>query len=95
MAWVRISDAAGSVEVTCFSEVLKRSRDVLASGANVLVTAELKMEGEAVRITAMDVVQLEQAARRPGPRSASGCGRAQRCRTFATCWRAKAAAEDG
>jgi DNA polymerase-3 subunit alpha len=24
MAWVRISDAAGSIEVTCFSEVLKR-----------------------------------------------------------------------
>jgi DNA polymerase III subunit alpha len=66
MAWVRISDAAGSVEVTCFSEVLKRSRDVLASGANVLVTAELKMEGEAVRITAMDVVQLEQAASSAG-----------------------------
>jgi DNA polymerase III subunit alpha len=62
MAWVRISDAAGSVEVTCFSEVLKRSRDVLASGANVLVTAELKMEGEAVRVTAMDVVALDQAA---------------------------------
>ena len=30
MAWVRISDAAGSVEVTCFSEVLNRSREILA-----------------------------------------------------------------
>ena len=27
MAWVRISDAAGSIEVTCFSEVLNRSRE--------------------------------------------------------------------
>ncbi|MEA2775442.1 MAG: polymerase subunit alpha, partial [Acetobacteraceae bacterium] len=35
MAWVRISDAAGSVEVTCFSEVLNRCREVLASGSNV------------------------------------------------------------
>ena len=66
MAWVRISDAAGSVEVTCFSEVLKRAREVLASGANVLVTAELRMEGEAVRVTAMDVVPLDQAAASAG-----------------------------
>jgi DNA polymerase-3 subunit alpha len=66
MAWVRISDAAGSVEVTCFSEVLARSREVLASGSNVLVTAELKTEGEAVRITAMDVTPLDQAAASAG-----------------------------
>jgi DNA polymerase-3 subunit alpha len=66
MAWVRISDAAGSVEVTCFSEVLARSREVLASGSNVLVTAELKTEGEAVRITAMDVTSLDQAAASAG-----------------------------
>jgi DNA polymerase-3 subunit alpha len=66
MAWVRISDAAGSVEVTCFSEVLGRSRDVLASGNNVLVSAELKTEGEAVRVTAMDVSPLDQAAAAAG-----------------------------
>ncbi len=66
MAWVRISDATGSVEVTCFSEVLARARDLLASGANVLVTADLKTEGEAVRVTAMDVVPLDQAAAAAG-----------------------------
>jgi DNA polymerase-3 subunit alpha len=66
MAWVRISDAAGSVEVTCFSEVLNRSREVLASGNNVLVNAELKTEGEAVRVTAMDVTPLESAAAAAG-----------------------------
>jgi DNA polymerase-3 subunit alpha len=62
MAWVRISDAAGSVEVTCFSEVLNRSRELLTAGSNVLVSAELKTEGESVRITAMDVSSLDQAA---------------------------------
>jgi DNA polymerase III subunit alpha len=66
MAWVRISDAAGSVEVTCFSEVLARARDILASGSNLLVHAELKTDGEAVRITAMDVVPLDQAAAAAG-----------------------------
>ena len=66
MAWVRISDAVGSIEVTCFSEVLKRAHDVLASGSNVLVTAELKMEGEATRVTAMDVALLDHAAASTG-----------------------------
>jgi DNA polymerase-3 subunit alpha len=66
MAWIRVSDAAGSIEVTCFSEVLNRSREVLASGSNILVTAELKTEGDAVRITALDVVPLDQAAASAG-----------------------------
>src|SRR6202046_4839897 len=48
MAWVRVSDAAGSVEVTCFSEVLNRSRDILVAGSNILVNAELKTDGETV-----------------------------------------------
>ncbi len=66
MAWVRISDASGSIEVTCFSEVLSRSRETLAHGSNVLVSADLKVEGEAVRVTAQDVVLLDQAAASAG-----------------------------
>jgi DNA polymerase III subunit alpha len=66
MAWIRISDAAGSIEVTFFSEVLKRARDHLSAGSNVLVTAELKTEGEAVRVTALDAVPLDKAAAEAG-----------------------------
>jgi DNA polymerase III subunit alpha len=66
MAWIRVSDATGSVEVTCFSEVLSRSRDILTSGSNILVTADLKQEGEALRITASDVALLDQAAAAAG-----------------------------
>jgi DNA polymerase-3 subunit alpha len=66
MAWVRISDASGSVEVTCFSEVLARSRETLANGSNVLVTADLKVEGEAIRVTAQSVEPLDQAAANAG-----------------------------
>ena len=66
MAWVRISDASGSIEVTCFSEVLSRSREILANGTNVLIAADLKLEGEAVRVTAQDVVPLDQAAAAAG-----------------------------
>ena len=62
MAWVRLSDTQGSYEVTCFSEVLNRSRDLLVEGKAVLVTAEARMEGEALRLTANDVESLEKAA---------------------------------
>jgi DNA polymerase-3 subunit alpha len=66
MAWVRLSDAQGSYEVTCFSEVLNRSRDLLAEGQAVLVTADARLEGEALRLTATDVEALEKAANGAG-----------------------------
>jgi DNA polymerase-3 subunit alpha len=66
MAWVRISDASGSAEVTCFSEVLNRSRELLTNGSNILVTADIKIEGDATRITASDVTSLDQAASQAG-----------------------------
>jgi DNA polymerase-3 subunit alpha len=62
MAWVKITDASGSCEVTLFAEVLTRTRDLLTNGANVLVTADLRQDGEALRITAHDVVALDEAA---------------------------------
>jgi DNA polymerase-3 subunit alpha len=66
MAWVRISDASGSVEVTCFSEVLGRSRELLTPGQNVLFTADLRAVGDAVRVTASDVTALDEAAAAAG-----------------------------
>jgi DNA polymerase-3 subunit alpha len=66
MAWVRLSDAAGSVEVTLFSEVLSRARDMLAEGSSVLVTADIRLEGESLRITAQDIARLDEAAAAAG-----------------------------
>ncbi|MCW3475216.1 DNA polymerase III subunit alpha [Limobrevibacterium gyesilva] len=66
MAWVRLSDSGGSYEITCFSEVLSRSREMLAAGNSVLVTADIRLEGEALRITAQDVAPLDQAASQAG-----------------------------
>ena len=66
MAWVRLSDAHGSFEVTLFSEVLARCRDLLSAGTAVLVTAELQLEGEALRMTAHDVQRLDDAAAQTG-----------------------------
>jgi len=62
MAWVRITDASGSCEVTLFSEVLARARDLIVTGANVLVIADLRQDGESLRITAQDVTSLDRAA---------------------------------
>ncbi len=61
MSWVRLSDAGGSFEVTVFSEVLSRVRDLLASGSTLLVTADLRTEGEMMRLTAQDIGLLDKA----------------------------------
>ena len=53
---------SGSCEVTVFAEVLARARELLANGSNVLVTADLRQDGETLRITAQDLVSLDQAA---------------------------------
>jgi DNA polymerase-3 subunit alpha len=66
MAWLRITDASGSCEVTLFAEVLARARDLLANGSHVLVTAELRQDGEALRVTAQDVASLDDAAAEAG-----------------------------
>ncbi len=62
MAWLRVSDPDGLIEVTLFSEVLSRRRELLTPGRAVLVTADLRLEGEALRITAHDVVDLDEVA---------------------------------
>ncbi len=66
MAWLRISDPDGMVEVTLFSEVLSRRREILTAGRPVLATVDLKLEGEALRVTASDVQDLEQVAAESG-----------------------------
>ena len=66
MAWVRLSDAGGSYEVTFFSETLGRAREFLTPGTSVVVTADLKLEGETLRITATDIQGLDAAAERAG-----------------------------
>ncbi|MDE2318077.1 MAG: DNA polymerase III subunit alpha [Rhodospirillales bacterium] len=66
MMWLTLSDIQGSIEVTLFSEVLNRSREMLAEGTALLVTADAKMDGESLRITATDISLLDDAARDAG-----------------------------
>jgi DNA polymerase-3 subunit alpha len=66
MMWLTLSDMSGSFEVTLFSEVLNRTRELLAEGTALLVTADVKMENEALRITAQDISLLDEAASKAG-----------------------------
>jgi DNA polymerase-3 subunit alpha len=66
MMWATLSDVQGAFEVTLFSEVLGRSRDLLEDGAALLVTADIRMDGESLRITATDVSPLDRAAAEAG-----------------------------
>jgi DNA polymerase-3 subunit alpha len=62
MAWVRLSDASGSCEVTVFSEVLGRARELIAPGTSVVVTADAQTQGETLRLTALEIAPLDKAA---------------------------------
>jgi DNA polymerase-3 subunit alpha len=66
MAWITLSDAAGTYEVTLFSEVLSLARPLLEEGTAVLVSAEARLENESLRLTANDIEALERAAQDVG-----------------------------
>ena len=66
MMWLTLSDMQGSFEVTLFSEVLNRSREMLDEGTALLVSAEAKLDGESLRLTANDIQLLDNAARDAG-----------------------------
>ena len=66
MAFVQLSDAGGVYEVTLFSEVLSRCRELLESAQPLLVTASVEWmpEAEEPRLTALDLEPLEDVAAR-------------------------------
>jgi DNA polymerase III subunit alpha len=59
-AFVQMSDASGVFEITLFSEVLGQSRAVLESGQPLLVTADVRAEGDVMRITAQRLEPLDK-----------------------------------
>ena len=62
MAFVQMSDASGSFEVTVFSEALAVSRELLESGAPLIVVVDLQRWNDGFRLTAQDVQPLDEAA---------------------------------
>ena len=63
-AFVALSDDTGGFEVMMFSEVLSESKELLESGAPLLLTVDAKLEDEKVRLLASKVDSLEKAIAR-------------------------------
>ncbi|GAB5469008.1 MAG: DNA polymerase III subunit alpha [Rhodospirillales bacterium] len=61
-AFLQLSDPSGVFEVVLFAETLARSREVLESGQPLLLTVDLRSEGDGLRLTAQQVEPLDQAA---------------------------------
>jgi DNA polymerase-3 subunit alpha len=59
-AFVQMSDATGTFEVTLFSEVLAQARELLDSGKPLLVTVDIRADDDALRLTAQRIELLEK-----------------------------------
>jgi DNA polymerase-3 subunit alpha len=65
-AFVEFSSTDGIFEVVVFSEILSAARELLDSGRPLLVTVDVRADGDGVRLSAQAIEDLEQAAARTG-----------------------------
>jgi len=65
-AFVELSDAAGSFEVTVFSEILSSARALLEPGKAIVVTVEARLEDETARLTAQRIEAVEAVVANAG-----------------------------
>ncbi|HTP83609.1 MAG TPA: DNA polymerase III subunit alpha, partial [Alphaproteobacteria bacterium] len=61
LAFVQMSDAGGSYEVTFFQEVLSTARELLDSGQPLLLSADVGFKDDVMRITAQSIHALPEA----------------------------------
>jgi DNA polymerase-3 subunit alpha len=61
-AFLQFSDASGMFEVTCFSETLAVSRELLEAGGPLLINVDAKLEEEQLRLTCQGIASLDQEA---------------------------------
>jgi len=61
-AFLQISDMSGMFEVVAFSEVLRDSRALLDSGQPLLLTVDVRTEGDTFRLTAQRIEALDKVA---------------------------------
>lgn len=63
-AFITASDASGMFEVTCFSEVLSASREIIEAGGPLLFEVDARLEDEQLRLTCQRIASLDQEAAR-------------------------------
>ncbi|MDA1098692.1 MAG: DNA polymerase III subunit alpha [Proteobacteria bacterium] len=61
-AFVRVSDQTGIFELTLFGDDLAASRDLLIKGRSVVMTVDVRDDGERRRMIASQLVDIEQAS---------------------------------
>jgi DNA polymerase III subunit alpha len=61
-AFLQVSDATGMYEVTCFSEILAVSRELLDAGGPLLIEVDAKLEDEQLRLTCQRITSLDEEA---------------------------------
>jgi len=61
-AFIQLSDTSGVYEVMAFAEVLRDCRALLESGQPLLVTADVRTEGDTMRLTAQRFEALDRVA---------------------------------
>ena len=60
-AFVQLSDQSGMFEITVFSEQLSAARPYLESGTPLLITVDVREDGETLRLTAQAIEPLDEA----------------------------------
>ena len=63
-AFVQFSDPSGQFEVAFFSEALSEHRQRLDAGLPLLVTADARLDGDSIRLTARSVEELDAVVAR-------------------------------
>ena len=59
-AFIQFSDPGGSFEVTVFSDILERSREIFEIGQILVLLCEIKIDGEQVKILLKGVQTIEK-----------------------------------
>ncbi len=62
-AFVEFSNASGVFEVVVFSEILSKARDLLKTGIPLIVTCEVRVDGQDFRLNAVSIEDLETVTR--------------------------------
>lgn len=60
-AFVQVSDKTGIKEIVVFSEALAQARELLVVGQPVLMTVEVRQDSEEIRLSAVEVADLDRA----------------------------------
>ncbi|MDH3659131.1 MAG: DNA polymerase III subunit alpha, partial [Alphaproteobacteria bacterium] len=71
-AFVQLSDPTGTYEITLFSELLGRARDLIEGDQPLLVEGEVRLDGDIVKVLASSIEALDQAVSKGKAKSAAG-----------------------